>query len=218
MKILTSGVLSPFMGNFFCLIPNSNAAFVVISKNACTFLKKTAIYSVMGEWVDSFDSAHDIVGYSSKSRYLIPISEMKNYEKKHGKILKFAVWRDPVERIVSTYKLFCIERESRMYFQYLGINEPVSFDRFMEFLNFEWCKQDSILQDEHIRRQVDYYKPKDVDHIVSIENLNQFLKENNIYFRQEHSNKTESAFRITNDKYIESIKKRYKNDYQIRLK
>ena len=208
---------SLFFGNFFCLIPNTNAAFVVISKNACSFLKKVAIYNDTNEWVTT-SKAHDIIGYSAKSNYLVPISKMKKYEEKNGALVKFAIWRDPIDRIASTYKLFCLEREYRAYFHYLGINENISFERFKDFMMFEWNKKSAVNQDEHIRRQVDYYKLRDVDHVISIDSLYPFLDNNNIKFKKEKSNKTNVAFEIVKEEDLAIIKAYYKADYRIRLK
>lgn len=208
---------SLFLGNFFCLIPNTNAAFVIIAKNGCAFLKKVAIYNNTNEWVTT-EEAHSIVGFSIKSNYLVPVSKMKQYEEKNGKLMKFAVWRDPVVRVTSAYKFFCLEREYRTYFHYLGINESISFERFKDFLVFEWHKKPAINQDEHVRRQVDYYKPRDVDHIIPIENLYSFLENNNIKFKKEQTNKTNVAFEIVNEEDLKNIKEHYKADYKIKLK
>lgn len=95
-------------------------------------------------------------------------------------MIKFAVWRDPVERLVSCYKFFCLEKENRYYFRYLDLYGDNSFDRFMEFVRFELGKTNPLYQDEHIRRQSDYYSPEDVDYIVPIKFLNRFWK--NIIF------------------------------------
>lgn len=68
---------SPFLGNYFCTIENKNMAFIAIAKVCVTFLKQLAIYYRTGEIVNLPD-IHYIVGFTSESDYLIPISEMKN--------------------------------------------------------------------------------------------------------------------------------------------
>lgn len=216
MKIPGDTVLpSLFMGNFFCLIPHTNLAFVVISKNAVTFLKKVAIYNDTKEWTDS-DKAHAKIGYHEESPYLIPIEKMHNHEKQNGVIVKFAVWRDPIERILSTYKLFCLEKEYRSYFHFLGLYEDNSFDRFMQFLRFEWSKKVPLFQDEHIRRQIDYYQIQDVDFIVPIHKLYDFLNDYKVAFIKEKTNKTTCKFIIESKENIKEIKLYYKKDWEIR--
>lgn len=206
---------SLFMSNFFCLVPNTSLAFVAISKNAVTFLKKVAIYNATNKWTDEY-TAHAIVGYHEDSPYLIPVKEMENYEMKHGRLIKFAVWRSPMERLISTYKYFCLEHEYRQYFHFMGLYDDNSFERFMEFLQFEWDKKDYNNQDEHIRRQVDYYSSKDVDYIVPIERVFDFLKENEVLYIKEKSNKTTTHFIIKNEDYKERINSYYKKDWGIK--
>lgn len=141
---------------------------------------------------------------------------MSKYEEENGALTKFAVWRDPVDRIVSTYSLFCIEREYRPYFYFLGLLNNASFDEFMNFLEYEWSKKSPLWQDEHIRRQVDYYSNSDVDYIVNISRLDNFLKEMNVPFVKERSNSTNTNFKITNQNYIDRISHYYKDDYEIK--
>ena len=203
------------MGNFFCLIPNTKLAFVAISKNAVTFLKKVAIFNDTQQWVESEDDAHNIIGFSEQSKYLVPVTGIREYENKNGKLIKIAVWRDPIKRIESIYKHFFIEREYRQYFHYMGLYYENDFSRFMEFLEFEWEKKYSDAQDEHVRRQSDYYSISDVDHIIPIEKVNDFLLKYNISFIPEKSNETKSSFKIENQKYLEKIKKYYEVDWGI---
>jgi hypothetical protein len=206
---------SPFMGSYFCKIINHNAAFVAISKNAVTFLKKIAIYTSTGTIVEDQDEVHSIIGFTDESKYLFPVSKLKNLEAENGSHLKFAVWRDPVERLISTYKFFCLEREFRRYFQFLDLYNDNSFERFMQFVEFELSKSEAEHQDEHIRRQVDYYNPEDVDYIIPIHKLNQFLTEKHIPVIEEKSNTTSVKFDMRDKKWLETIKSLYKDDYLI---
>ncbi len=206
---------SPFFGNYFCLIPNTNVAFVAISKNAVTFLKKVAYYNAYKVWVQSFDEIHGLIGYTADSPFLVPIENMKKYEETHGDLIKIAVWRDPLDRIISTYSLFCVEKEYRSYFHYLGLINDITFDEFMAFLDYEWAKKYPLWQDEHIRRQVDYYSVVDVDYIIHISKLNSFLNEINISFEREQSNKTNTSYEVLNQSYLDKIRAYYKEDYDI---
>ncbi|QEC51473.1 sulfotransferase family protein [Anseongella ginsenosidimutans] len=200
MKVPNEKVF-PFSGNCFCLIPNADLTFVVISKNAGTFLKKVVVYneSQEQEWVEGFWAIHDKIGYSQESPYLIPFEEMDSYEREQGEFTKFTVWRDPVGRVISTYRLSCLERKFRKYFYTLGLYENIDFGRFIQFPEFELGKEYLLHQDEHFRRQVDYYHPDQVDYIVPIGELNRFLNEHEVPFGNEISNKTEAPFTLENE-------------------
>lgn len=207
-------VKSNFIGNYFCLMEKYNMAFVAISKNGITHLKNVLLSSVYG-FYPANRGAHHVIGYNDASPYLCPISKMREKEKESGKMLKFAVWRDPVERLVSCYKHFCLEREEHYYFRFLALYEDNSFDRFMEFVRFELGKKNPQYQDEHIRRQSDYYCPGDVDYIVPIHKLNQFLEEHGVPLLKKSANETSVKFQLTDLNYIAEIKELYRSDYDI---
>lgn len=215
MKIPSNiSVRSPFLDNYFCLMESYNMAFVTISKNASSHLKNILVSSLYG-FYPTQGGAHSLVGFNDASPYLCPVSKMKEKEKELGRILKFAVWRDPVERLISCYKYFCLERTERYYFKFLALYEDNSFDRFMEFVRFELGKKNPLYQDEHIRRQSDYYRPEDVDYIVPIHKLNKFLEEHGVSVLRQSANETSMEFELTDPDYIAEIKDLYRSDYEI---
>lgn len=65
---------------------------------------------------------------------------MPAYEVENGTVLKFAVWRNPVERLISTYKWFILEKNWNHYFHMLDLYKDNDFDRFLEFVKFELGK------------------------------------------------------------------------------
>ena len=209
-------VRSPFLANYFCLMESYHMAFVIIAKNASSHLRNVLASSLYGFYPNQ-GGAHSLVGYDDASPYLCPVSKMQEKEKESGKMIKFAVWRDPVERLVSCYKHFCLEKANRFYFRYLALFEDNSFDRFMEFVRFELRKSNPVYQDEHIRRQSDYYRPEDVDYIVPIHKLNQFLEEHGVPVLKKSANETSVKFQLTDWNYIEEIRELYKADYEIEL-
>lgn len=205
---------SPFLDNYFCLIEEYDMAFVAIAKNAVTHLKNIVVSSKYGFYPDG-EEVHNFIGYNDFSPYLCPVVKMKEREDETGKLIKFAVWRDPVERLVSCYKHFCLERTSHYYFSLLGVYENNSFDYFMSVVRLELSKKDPLYQDEHIRRQSDYYRPEDVDYIVPIHKLNQFLEEQGVPLLKKSANETSVKFQLTDPDYIAEIKNLYKSDYEI---
>lgn len=206
---------SPFLQNYFCIIEKYQAAFVVVSKNAVTTLKNIAIYAKLGGIPNDETVTHDYIGYTPANGFLVPISEMPTYEAKHGKYLKFAVWRDPVERLMSVYRCFILQKAERYYFLYLGLYKDSSFKRFMQFVEFELQKTDPLYQDEHIRRQVDCYSLEDVDYIVPAKKLDSFLEEHGLPTLNEKSNESFIPFQLDNEEYLKKIKEWYKMDYEI---
>lgn len=206
---------SPFFQNHFCLIEKYKTAFVCISKNASTYLKNIAIYAKEGDKDLSENEIHTRVGYSPQNGYLIPISKMSDYEEKYGKLLKFVVWRDPVERLISNYKWFLQEGNWRGYFHWLNLYEDNSFERFLEFVEFELGKSNPMMQDEHIRKQTDYYNALDVDCIVRISELNHFLIQNGIPTLETQNNQTRRSKVKVTPEQINRIKELYKDDYSL---
>lgn len=204
-----------FFGNYFCLMKNYQAAFVAISKNAVTTLKNTVIHSEGLPIPGSDIETHYHIGYSPEKGYLVPVTEMEEYEREYGRLLKFAVWRDPVDRLISTYKWFILEKTQRSYFMCLNLYRDNSFDRFMEFVRFELGKKDALMQDEHIRKQSDYYAPGDVDFIVPLSQLPHFLQAHDIPTLRNLYNKSAPVDTAFADPFREQIKKLYEADYAL---
>ena len=95
-----------FFGCNFCLVEKHRMAFVLISKCGLTFLENIAIYASIGMIPDTEDQTHFYIARVKPERFLVPVSEMSGYEREHKSYLKVAVWRDPVERLISAYKYF----------------------------------------------------------------------------------------------------------------
>ena len=173
-----------FFGNYFCILKERQAAFVCISKNACTFLKSVAT-----------------------------VSAMQDYEHSCGPLLKFAVWRDPVQRLLSVYVWFIVEKNRNRYFQWLDLYADNDFDRFLEFVSFELGKSAPENQDEHIRHQCDYYEGGQVDVIVPLDRLCSFLACNQLPVLRKQNQSGSRNFLIT-EKQRETIRTLYARDYQ----
>lgn len=201
-----------FFGNYFCILKERHSAFVCISKNGCTSLKRISLYNMNGNLLSDEQQIHDAIGYSSYSKFLVPVEMMPDYENRNGKLLKFAVWRDPVERLVSTYKWFILEKNFNPYFQWLDFYNGCSFERFLSFVDFELSKVNPYNQDEHIRKQSNYYKSNDVDVIVPIDKLDVFLSQINLPVFGALNNSISNMFAVPKEQ-IDMIHKLYEQDY-----
>lgn len=213
MRLTSVNYPTPYLGKYFCEIDNYNLAFVAISKNAITYLQSLAIYAKTGYIMHDENRTHDWIGGCAKSGFLSPY---ESYKHTRGKdVIKFAVWRDPVERLVSCYKYFCLEKWYRHYFHFLDLYREPTFDHFMQFVRFELNKNCIILQDEHIRRQSDFYSPEDVDFIVPIKKLDTFLLSYNVPIEYGLKNSTHTDFCLESEEIINEIHELYKVDYEI---
>lgn len=214
MKLVDSNnLVSPFAGNYFCTIDGANMAFVAIAKNAVTLLKQLAVYSKTNYKTKNEDEIHQLVGYTERNGYLLSVAKSEELQRKN--IIRFAVWRDPVERLISCYKYFILEKNNRIYFSYLHLYQEPSFDRFLEFVRFELSKTDPSYQDEHIRRQSDFYSLNDVDFVVPINKINNFLEEYGVRLLNEKINTTSIDFKLDDLDQINEIKHLYSRDYDI---
>ncbi len=200
---------SSFLPNYFCLIEKHHTAFVCIPKNASTYLKSIAIYAKEGEILSVENDIRQRIGYIPPNKYLIPVAKMPQYKKRNGEVLKFAVWRVPVEHLISTYKWFLMEKN----FNSLSLYKNDSFAKFLKFVELELGKSNPLSQDEQIRKQTDYYEPLDVDYIVHIKELNNFLIQNGIKTLDIPQNQSCQIHITVTEEQINKIKALYKEDY-----
>ena len=120
-----------------------------------------------------------------------------------------------IERLVSAYKYFILERTFNQYMYMCNLYQDCSFERFLSFVEFELGKANPLWQDEHIRRQSDFYTSADVDCIVPLSKLNRFLAERGVDMPEEKANATSVRFELKDEKQIAKIKELYRLDYEI---
>lgn len=156
------------MGNFWLLNRRRRWAAVCISKCGCSTLK----YHALADEADvdpatlSHNELHDRVGYAA-NRFLAPITG----EPPDG-FVRFAVWRDPVERFVSVMKNFGAGGHARRNFAGLP---DLDVAAWIDFARVELGKP-TLRQDEHLRRQADYFDPGEIDALVGLSSLTGWLR------------------------------------------
>jgi hypothetical protein len=91
--------------------------------------------------------------------------------------VRFAVYRNPVERLVSLYRdkaaVFRAGRPQSYYLEQGVVG--CSFDDFLTYVEHELQKPTAEV-DEHVRRQIDFYHYTDVDWIVPLARLSEFFQ------------------------------------------
>ena len=100
-----------------------------------------------------------------------------------------------------------------MYFKWVNLYQDCSFDRFIDFATFELGKSYPENQDEHIRKQSDYYSAEEVDVIVPLEKLDIFLLHNRLPVLQQQNVTANKQF-VPTDQQKERIRNLYEQDYR----
>lgn len=187
------------MGNYYLLNLRWRWAAVCISKNACTALKMAVLRDEGIDCGEGKDAVHNFIGYDAGSLYLHPVSS--------GRPLGFhcfAVWRDPLDRFTSAYRHFALDKN----WGRLGAIGPDP-DDWIEYAATE-LRKDALMQDEHLRKQCDYYDIHQIDDLVSIGELSGFFQSHG-WGELPHTNASRSQFAFTSGQ-VEKIRTLYAGD------
>jgi hypothetical protein len=151
----------------------------VIAKNASTTLKQL-VYSL--DYPDrkppaDTDAIHDAFGYRLDNKTRISLKDAS--QPSFADYTKFAVFREPADRLLSVYydKVSPNRAPGKPVRKYFFQQEILDsdIDAFLSFTERELGKPDSLQQDEHLRRQASFYSASSVDHIVPLRLLHSFL-------------------------------------------
>lgn len=118
-------------------------------------------------------------------------------------VVRFAIWRDPYERLRSSIK-----------------NGNYSVEKVMSLIQ-NYVFNNGICSDQHIRRQSDFYTVNDVDYIVKIEDLDKFLEKvlkipkEGIIHTNVSSKKMKYSFFHFNDEQKKFFDEYYAPDYKL---
>ncbi len=156
------------MGNFWLLNRRRRWAAVCISKCGCSTLKYHAVADNTEEDPAqlSHNQLHDRVGYVA-NRLLTPVTASAP-----DGFVRFAVWRDPVERFLSVIKNFGPQGHVRGSFAALP---HLDVSAWIDFTLAE-LKKPTLRQDEHLRRQADYFDAAQIDVLVQLSSLSPWLR------------------------------------------
>ncbi len=193
--------------------------FLSISKNACTSLKFLLHRVEFGRdltpgagGVHGFFGARERTGPGSviDRRNTRALARCAGY-------LRFVIYRDPVSRFLSTYhnKVLWPPEPHRFFTKARLEGSP--FDPFLDVVEEMLTRiPDPLHIDEHIRPQRRCFEPEDVDYIVPIEALAQFLEEKlQLTYPARHNEHTGLRI-VPSAAQIERIRRLYREDYEIR--
>jgi glycosyltransferase involved in cell wall biosynthesis len=182
--------------------------FINISKCATTYLKSLLIE--FDYHIADAVQVHNFLGYQYNNRVRIRLMEADQFPG----FVKFAVYRDPVERFQSLYaqKILNNKNPDRYFVKKHLINSSVN--HVLKFIEKE-LKKPVDRQDNHIRPQSLYYHPHQLDFIVPIEKLALFLQEKFGIKPRLWRNTSHSEGIDLTDEQSNRIKDLYEADYEL---
>jgi len=175
--------------------------FVRVFKNASSFLRDLAYRNDQISWEEG-EVQKKISFRRSRSQ------EYKDY-------IKFAVYRDPVERFLSLYKNKILGHNKDFEERYKedGIKN-CDLKTFICFTKKEL--KNKMVCDPHLLPQYLLYKRSDVDYIVPINKLNLFIERKLKCNADLRLNRTDNIFLKISERDFNEIKKIYSEDYKIK--
>lgn len=192
------------MGNYYLVNRRRNWAAVCISKNACTSLKMMVLTDHGIESAGK-GSIHNRIGYSADSPFLQAVAQGRP-----PGCFCFAVWRDPVERFISAFRHFALDGVQQGRLAHLPRHHPEAWVEFAE----EHLRRPALEQDEHFRRQTDYYDRKDIDLVVTLDALGGWFAGRG-WGRLPHTNRSHTTFALP-ESLAARIRVLYAADYDLR--
>lgn len=203
--------------DLFFVCSSRKFLFLAIAKNASTTMKNLIFELNEGRKFQSTNGStvHDALGYAPVPGRVIDRRDRAQLAA-FSDYTRFVVYRDPVERLMSTYNdKATANTVPHRFFQEHGLI-GLELDPFLVAVKDILEQDDPLLIDEHLRPQYLSYSPADVDFVVTIEQLNSFLWERfGIRHRDRHNAGSSDRIR-PNDTQQRFIRSLYRNDYSIR--
>jgi hypothetical protein len=204
------------MPNLFFMCHKKKFMFVSVSKNACTTLK-ALIYEIEMEKKiakSDLETIHRYWGFREDGRHLISL-ENKQDLNKYQDYLRFCVFRDPVERFLSTYRSLVMDKCARHPFYEGHKIKGMALDGFLDFAEKVLRLDNPLEMDEHLRPQRNCYHPDDFHFIVPMERLDGFLLEKFGIVNPFALNKSRNEEIRPSEDHLNRIRNLYQDDYQI---
>jgi len=188
--------------------------FLSIAKCGCSTLKHL-IYKIEHGVDLEGENIHEHFGYSHRPPSVYSLDRPDELNKLVvGGYLRFAVWRDPLERSVSTYVQKILgENVMTKFFEPL---HRCSFDDYLDVCEQVVGELAPNDMEEHIRPQSEFYRQGDIDELVSLTDLDQFLIEQFNLPSPSRVNVTNSAsVFVPSEQQAQRIREIYRADYEL---
>lgn len=164
------------MPNLFFLSHRHKFMYLGVSKNASTSMKQLMWYEEnenSGE--DAPSRFHLYWGFSPVEGRSVDVTDNQSLAE-YRNYLRFSVYRDPVSRFLSAYHNKVLYSPTEHPF-YTGKRlEGMGLEQFIRVAESILKISNPLHIDEHLRPQAWCYEPSDVDFIVPIGQLDEFLK------------------------------------------
>ena len=202
-------------GNIFFLCHKRRFMFLAISKNASTSLKELLYVLESGRAPGDIPAdIHRTLGWRAKRGRAIDRRNRKALAK-YQDYFRFVVYRDPVDRFLSAYHSQVLYPPRPHPFYVRNRLEGMALDPFLDIVEEILRIENPLHIDEHLRPQRRYYEWDDVDEIVEMDSLNEFLLRT-FQVRRIPSANAIVAPRVTvTQAQIARIRELYREDYTI---
>lgn len=204
------------MPNLFFLCHKHRFMYLGISKNASTSLKHYMWREENGGKDESKPGAiHRYWGWKPFKDRAIDRENTKELLR-YKDYLKFAVYRDPVSRFLSSYhNKVLYSKNDHPFFSGKRLS-GMGLDQFIRVTESILKIDNHLYIDEHIRPQAWCYEPLDVDYIVPIEQLDAFLQKQFGIVRRPKANQTVLPRIQATEQQRQKIAELYQCDYAIK--
>jgi hypothetical protein len=204
------------MPNLFFVCASRRFLFLSISKNACTTLKHLCYELDTGGPFACSDpwEIHDHFGYAPSPGRVIDQRDLAQLVALSDHT-RFAVYRDPVERLLSAYAdKIPPGSVGADYFVKRGM-VGMALDPFLDVVEQVVSLRDPLLMDEHLRPQHLCFSPGDVEFVVPIEHLTHFLEQRFGVMPKRRFNAGRTKPPEISDRQRDRIRELYRRDYEI---
>jgi hypothetical protein len=208
------------MGNLFFVSHKKKFMFLSVSKNACSSLK-SILYRV--------EYGHEFVPGRSGNRGVHHFWNYSPYRGRGTKIdrgnksmlsrypdyLRFVVYRDPVDRFMSLYHNKVLwPPHPHFYYTEMRL-EGLALDPFLDVVEEALQIRNPLYIDEHMRPQARCCTREDVDYIVPIKSLTDFLRDKLDVAYMPQRNQHQGVKIVPTQTQVERIRALYREDYDI---
>lgn len=204
------------MPNLFFLCHKHRLMFLGIAKNASTTLKHIMYREEFGADTQEVPAEiHRFWGWGPHADRAIETHKAKDVEAYSG-YTRFAIYRDPVSRFLSAYHNMVLYSKVPHEFFVENRLEGMALDHFIDVTATILKMNNPLHIDEHLRPQAWQYRPDDVDYIVPLESMSDFLESRFGIQPGPVHNKTRLPRISASEQQLERIREIYACDYAIK--